>query len=167
MPDLINDNEPEVPEVPETPEKPARSDNRFKDLSDKVELTAKERDEANLKAQAAEKEVEFYKGFNKVADKFEGANEYQDKIKEKFLSGTDLEEAAVTTLYKAGKLNNMPAAARRDSPVGGSAATAMRGSGEKTVSEMTQAEKRQALIDSDREQPGSLTSTLRNINYGG
>ena len=81
--DLINENEPVIePEVKPEP-KPARSDNRFKDLSEKVETTSKERDELAAKLVLAEKENEFRKGFTKVASKYEGASEFEDKILEK------------------------------------------------------------------------------------
>lgn len=161
MDDLTTDNEGENDTEEEKPEvKPPRSDNRFKDLSEKVETTAKERDEATAAKAAAEKELEFYKGFGKVANKFEGADSYEDKIKEKFLSGTDLEEATVTTLYKAGKLGNAP----RQSPAGGSASTAIQSGDEKPTSEMTTAEKREKLVAYDRENPGDLTQTLRKMN---
>jgi len=171
MPDLTTDNEQDNQDNQQQDnqqvddKKPARSDNRFKDLSDKVELTAKERDEAAAKAAAAEKEVEFYKSFSKL--KYPDALEYQEKIKEKVMAGYDMEDAAISVLAKAGKLNQMPPPVRRDSPAGGSATTAMRSGGEKSAGEMTQAERRQALLDSDMEEPGSLAKTLRGMNYGG
>lgn len=166
MPDLTTDNEPE-PEVIETAEKPPRSDNRFKDLSDKVETTAKERDEANAAKQAAEKELEFYKSFSKVSTKpeYQAASEFQDKIKEKVLSGYDMEDATISVLGKAGKLGNFTPPPKKDSPVGGSAVNNA-GAGEKSAQDMTQAEKRAALEQFDREEPGSLSKTLRNLNYG-
>ena len=162
MPDeeIIKDDEQEQEQEPE--KKPARSDNRFKDLSEKVELTAKERDEANAAKLAAEKEVEFYKGFSKL--KYQDAADYQDKIKEKVLAGYDMEDAAISVLAKAGKLNAPQA--QRESPAGGSASTAMKSADDKPVSEMTTAEKREKLMEWERTNPGELQSTLRHINLG-
>ncbi len=158
-----NDDEEVIPE--EKPEvKPSRPENRFKDLSEKVETTAKERDEANAKAVAAEKEVEFYKGFSKVSSKYEGASDYQDKILEKVNSGYDLEDATISVLAKAGKLQNSLQA--RQSPAGGSASTAIQAGDDKPVSEMTTAEKREKLLEYERGNPGELAKTLRTLNKG-
>lgn len=151
--DLIKDDEQE-PVV----EKPDRSDNRFKDLADKVKTTAEERDASKAEAEAAKKEVEFYKGFSKVSSKYEGAADYQDKILEKVNSGYDLEDATISVLAKAGKLTNAPV--QRESPAGGSATTTMNQGGEKTIAEMTKAEKREALMQGEAES-GSLTKILR------
>lgn len=164
MEDLINDDEEDIAEPERPAEKPTRSDNRFKDLSEKVELTAKERDEATAKALAAEKEVEFYKGFSKVSSKYEGAADYQDKILEKVNSGYDLEDATISVLAKAGKLQNAPV--QRQSPAGGSASTAIQAGDDKPLGEMTRAEKRAALEETERTEPGSLSKTLRNTNFG-
>lgn len=163
MPDeLINENEQEETQE-ETPEKkPARSDNRFKDLSEKVETTAKERDEAKAAAEAAQKEVEFYKGFSKGSTKYPEANDHQDKIREKVMSGYDMEDAIISVLAKAGKLNAPQV--QRESPAGGSASTAVRSADDKPVSEMTTAEKRERLIEWERTNPGELSKTLRNLS---
>ena len=155
---LPNENEPELEPELEPEKKPARSDNRFKDLSDKVELTAKERDEATTKATALEKELDFHKGFSKITSKFSNASEYEDKIKEKVLAGADPEEATVAILYKAGKLD-MGQAPKPNSPAGGSAGTTMT-SGEKDLKDMTREEKREALIQLEQE-TGAVTQMLR------
>lgn len=163
MDDLTNDDE-QVEVVEQAQPKISRPDNRFKDLSEKVETTAKERDEATAKADAAQKEVEFYKGFSKISSKYEGAADYQDKILEKVNSGYDLEDATVSVLAKAGKLN--ASQAQRSSPAGGSASTAIKAGDEKPVGEMTVTEKRAALLELERTNPGELSQTLRNINLG-
>lgn len=164
MPDeLINDDEQEqIEEVVD--KKPARSDNRFKDLSEKVETTAKERDEAKADADAAKKDLEFYKGFSTISSKAEysAAPDYQEKIKEKFDTGYTLEDAALSVLGKAGKLNAPQM--QRQSPAGGSASTAMKSVDDKPVNEMTKEEKREKLMELERETPGSLSQALRNLN---
>ncbi len=165
MPDeVINDDEEVVEEIKPEPPKPTRPEMRLKDLSEKVETTAKERDEATAKALAAEKEVEFYKGFSKVSSKYEGAADYQDKILEKVNSGYDLEDATISVLAKAGKLQNAPTA--RQSPAGGSASTAIQAGDDKPVGEMTTAEKREKLLEYERTNPGDLAKTLRTLNKG-
>ncbi len=154
--------EDEQVEQEQEPAKPARSDNRFKDLSDKVETTAKERDEANAAKLAAEKELDFYKGFSKVSSKpeYQSASEFQDKIKEKVLSGYDMEDATISVLGKAGKLGNFSPPAKKDSPVGGSAVNAISSSGDKPIGEMTRDEKREALLEIERES-GGVSQMLR------
>ncbi len=152
--ETTNDDEV-VEEIKE--EKPTRPELRNRDLAEKVETTAKERDEANAKASAAEKEVEFYKGFSKL--KYEGKEDYQDKIKEKVLAGYDMEDAAISVLAKAGKLNAPQA--QRQSPAGGSASNSITSPDDKPVGEMTTAEKRAKLAELD---DGEVKQALRKIN---
>lgn len=158
--ELINDNEQELEPEVKSEAKPARSDNRFKDLSEKVETAAKERDAAKATAEAAVKEVEFYKDFSKL--KYQGKEDFQDKIKEKVLAGYEMEDAAISVLAKAGKLNAPQA--ERESPAGGSAANSTRDSGEKSPGQMTREELREKLLTSEHENPGSLANALRQIN---
>lgn len=158
MPDEINDDEVVEPVVEKTP----RPENRFKDLSEKVETTAKERDEANAAKEAAEKEVSFYKDFSKL--KYSDAIDFQDKIKEKVMAGYDMDDAAISVLTKAGKFNQQAQTQVRQSPAGGSASTSMTTPDDKPVGEMTTAEKKQRLLDIEREQPGTLSQALRTIN---
>ena len=140
-----------------------------KALADKAQALS-ERDEA-LKAKqtaetdkaAAQKEVEFFKNFSAVTTKYAGATEYLDQIKEKVLSGYDVEDAAISILAREGKLVNSPAsftpspspAPPRESPAGGSAPIVMQGAGgilDKSPSEMTQQERRAALIQAEQEE---------------
>jgi len=151
----------------ETPQQP-KQDKRLKDLSEKVKLTAEERDEKEKllqeeasKREAAEKDVEFYKGFNTLAAKFPGAGEYQDEIREKVLAGYDPEDAAVAILNKEGKLPGMTQAPiAQESPAGGSSNTAIT-SGEKSVSEMTQEERRAEL---SKLSPEEMQSAFRSAS---
>ena len=130
-----------------------REQARNKSLSEKVILTAKERDEqkaaaekAEAEKQAALKDVDFYKNFSTVSSKYSGAADYQDKIREKVNAGYDLEDATISILAKEGKFTP-PATPepKRDSPAGGSATTAMKSGGEKSAAEMDQAERRAIL----------------------
>lgn len=156
---MLDENGVEVPDINKEPESGGdKKDNRFTDLSNKVKTASEERDTAKAETDAAKKEVEFYKGFSKVSSKYEGAADYQDKILEKVNSGYDLEDATISVLAKAGKLQNAPV--QKESPTGGSATTNMNQGGDKTIAEMTRAEKREALLQGEAES-GSLTKILR------
>lgn len=129
---------------------------RINKLNEKVILTAKERDELatakealeNEKAEAV-KERDFYAGFADSISKYPGANEYKDAIKEKVMSGYDIEDATIAILAKEGKFTPqvVETAMPESSPAGGSATTAMTNAGEKTPLQMTQEERRAALIE--------------------
>lgn len=156
MDDLIKDDEQvEQPVV----EKPDRSDKRFQDLSQKVKTTSEENDLLKTEKAAVEKELEFHKEFSKL--KQPDALDYQDKIKEKYLAGYDMEDAANSVLIKAGKFT--APTTQRESPMGGSATTAMKTGGEKELGEMTQAEKRAELEQIERES-GGISQILRRRN---
>lgn len=143
--------EEEVESQAPAPVQDRPQDKRLKDLSEKVKLTAEERDEKENLLQAATKDVEFYKNFNSLVAKFPGASEYQDKIREKVLSGYDPEEAVVAILHKEGKLPGMqqtpiaPTSNASEIAGGSSPTTIATESGEKPVGEMTQAERRAEL----------------------
>lgn len=133
-----------------------RNKNRFESLSNKVELTAKERDEAVAKTteeaaarSLAEKERDFYKDFSSTSSKFPNAHEYQDAIKEKVMSGYSVEDATVAVLNKEGKLGGqVPVPAPTFAPIaGGSATNAFQDGGQKSPQEMTQVERRAALVE--------------------
>ncbi len=79
-------------------------------------------------------------------------------------SGYDLEDATISVLAKAGKLQNAPQG--RQSPAGGSASTAIQSGDDKPVNEMTTAEKREKLLEYERGNPGELAKTLRTLNKG-
>lgn len=130
---------------------------RIKSLSEKVKLTSQERDdlakakaEAEAKALAAQKDVDFFKTFNTLSSKYPGANEYQDKIREKVLSGYDAEDATISILAKEGKYTPTVVAApeaKKESPAGGSALNTIKAASEKPLAELTQEERRKMLED--------------------
>lgn len=134
-----------------------RKDNRIKSLSDKVKLTAEERDnlakEKEEIAQAriqAEKERDFFKGFNTLSSKYQGANEYQDKIWEKVKSGYELEDATIAILAKEGKLQGAPTPPpEKIVAAGGSAATGIADAVEKPPKTMPRDELRAALMEAE------------------
>ena len=138
-------------------EKNLKVKNRFQQLSEKVIITSKERDDANSKAKAAEdarmaaeKERDFHKGFSKISAQHPEAINYQDQILERVNKGYDPEEAALAVLAKEGKLANQfqetggaAIQARSTSVEGGSAGTTIHGA--KSPSDMSHAEKYDAL----------------------
>lgn len=138
---------------------------RITDLSEKVKLTSEERDalvkekqQLSVERDSLAKERDFYSKFSDSTAKYQGANEFKDKIREKVMQGYDVEDATVAVLAREGKLAT-PAAqqAERDTVAGGSATTALRGDGTKTLSEMTKAEKRAMLMDNE----GDVESIMR------
>lgn len=140
--------------------------NRFEQLSEKVIITSKEREEAQARAQAeaearaqAEKERDFYKGFSQNISKYPQASEYQEQILEKVKGGYSTEDAMVAVLAKEGKLNMSYEAPQAPSqPVeGGSAPTVF--SGNKTLENMSADEKFAALQEMDKS--GDLSDLLR------
>jgi hypothetical protein len=133
---------------------------RIKNLSEKVKLTSEERDELakakdTLEQEKASisKDLDFYKGFSALTAKYTGAAEYQDKILEKVRAGYDVEDATVSVLAKENKLNATASEplAPKESPAGGSATNAIKAGGEKSLSEMSKEEKREALMKSEGE----------------
>lgn len=144
-----------------------KSEKRFKDLSEKVRLTAEERDEKERllkeKEEALaqkEKEVEFFKNFSQITSKYTGAGEYQDKIHEKYMAGYDVEDAAIAILAKEGKYTPEIKAEPKESPAGGSAPNTMTGGAvDKPLSEMQADEKREALLKLEQES-GGLSALL-------
>lgn len=128
----------------------SRRDERIKQLSEKVEHTAKERDEqAKLvkdrdeKIATLEKEGAFSSGYAEVLSTHPAAKDHKDEIKEKVLKGYSVEDAALAVLGKAGKLGAVQAPPK--SPAGGSADTAMPQGGQKDIKDMSLAEKRAQL----------------------
>ena len=127
--------------------KETRSQHRIRELSDKVELTSKERDEIKVnlekeqkKTADLEKENTFNSGFADILGTHGAAKDYKDKIKEKVMSGYTVEDATLAVLGKEGKLGVAPTP-----PVAGGSATTTPSPGEKSIQDMTQQERRDIL----------------------
>lgn len=122
---------------------------RNKDLSDKLRTEGEARVKAVEEAEAAKLEADFYKNFNSLATKYQGASEFQDQIKERVAKGYDPEEATVAVLAKEGKY--IPPVTQEspppspESPAGGSAVNNIPIGGEKPLTEMNKGEKQAAL----------------------
>ncbi len=147
-------------------EEKLKAKNRFQQLSEKVILTSKEKEEALAKVQSesearvnAEKERDFYKEFSANVSKYPAASEYQDKILEKVKGGYTPEDAMVAVLAKEGKLNMSSAPIQQSSGQieGGSALTTMEGN--KSLEEMKLEDKLSALTELDK--TGALSNALR------
>lgn len=130
----------------------SRKDKRIRSLSEKYESSEKEKadiakakEELELARAKAEKERDFYKGFTNISTKYQGANEYQDKIWEKVQGGYDVEDATIAILAKEGKYTPQIPVPERESAIGGSAPTNLVGSGQKGPEEMSQTERLSAL----------------------
>ena len=129
-----------------------RKDSRIKSLSDKVKSTSEERDalvkdkaEAIAKADAAQKDADFYKGFNAVSSKYQGSSEYQDKIREKVALGLDVEEATMLIMTKEGKYTPPVQPLVRESAAGGSASIGINDTAEKPYKEMSRSDLKAGL----------------------
>lgn len=131
---------------------------RFAKLTEKGIESEKARELAENKAQAesdraakAEKDLEFYKSFSQLSSKHPGASDFQDQIKERVDKGYDPEDATLAVLAKEGRLSGQTVQVARPDIAGGSAQTNLGDGGGKNISEMTQAEKAEALMQAEKE----------------
>lgn len=131
-----------------------RNLNSSKKLAEeKADTEAKARADAELRATSAEKERDFFASFSDSVSKFPGASEYKDKIKEKVMSGYSVDDATVSILHAEGKLGGQASSAptvKNESPAGGSASNQITGTTNKSVGEMSQEERRSALIEAEK-----------------
>lgn len=130
-----------------------RKDKKINSLSEKLEITEKERADLALKAETeaqaketAEKERDFFKGFNSMSSKYQGATDHQEKIWDKVKSGYDIEDATISVLAKEGKYNP-PSHEERFTAAGGSASTGITDQVEKAPKDMDQSERLAILKD--------------------
>lgn len=132
-----------------------RTTKRINQLSNKVKeeaefrrLAEEGKQKSDEEASRVAKERDFFKGFNQVATKYQGAGEYQDQIFQKVQAGYDIEDATVSVLAKEGKFTPMQET-RQDMAAGGSADYAM-SEGSKNVDQMSQDERRSHLLDLEK-----------------
>lgn len=145
--------------------------NRFQKLSTqvieekaKVEQISKEKDAAEAKAAEIAKENEFYKSFSSHSAKYPNAIQHQDKILEKVKAGYETEDAILAVLGKEGQQSAGQPAPRSISAEGGSSINIV-SDGEKSLDNMSRAEKLSAL--EDMEKSGELNRVLRSgLNIG-
>lgn len=137
----------EIP-APAPAEDQSRAQERITQLSDTVKNVSKERDELKTSNESMARERDFYQGFTDVVATNPAAKDHKDDILTKVRAGYTVEDAALAVLAKAGKLGGSApiAPAEVQNPAGGSASTAMPpNAGEKSIKDMTLAEKRVAL----------------------
>lgn len=147
----------------------SRAQKRIRNLSSKAEDALKERDEATAKAQesesarlAAEKRAEFLESFSGQSTKYPAASEFRDAIQEKVLtSGYSVEDATVAVLVSEGRFTAPATQDVQSMAAGGSAATAISANG-RPIGEMSQAERRAALMEA--ENSGELRQILERRN---
>lgn len=139
---------------------PSEVESRIKDLSSKVKTASEERDAAKALADTAAaekaeavKERDFYASFSDVVSTHPVAKDHKEDILAKVKTGYTVEDAAVSVLNKAGKL--VPQPVERQSPAGGSATTNVTGAQNKSIRDMTQAERKAQLLD--LEQKGEMS----------
>jgi hypothetical protein len=155
--EMLDELESGSEETQDNSEKINKIEQRIGKLNEKVILTAKERDDlAKAKAELESeketitKERDFYAGFADSVSKYPGAAEYKDAIKEKVLLGYDPEDATIAVLAKEGKYTPQTPVEELESPAGGSAANQMNLKGDKSPSEMTREELREALVEAEK-----------------
>ena len=134
----------------------SRSKSRINELSDKVAIEAKAREEAEASRKKAEaesaanaKERDFYKSFSGEASKYSAASKYEEDIKAKVMAGYTVADATVSVLAAKGELTASRTVDKIES-AGGSAGTTITGNTQKKPSEMTQAERLSALQDLEK-----------------
>lgn len=146
-------------------ERENKTEKRIKDLSEKVRLTAEERDEKDkllaqerAEKESLQKERDFLNSFGDVLAKPEYTNaaQFKDKIKEKVLRGYSVEDATTAVLVAEGRYipptpaaPQTPLAPSLDSYAGGSAATVHQMTGDKTIQQLNREEKRAKLMDAE------------------
>lgn len=144
-----------INEVPteEAPKGDPRQDpqSRIKEVLQKATEANQLKDKALKEAEEAKREAQFYKGFNPLITKYQGAAELQDKIKEKVLAGYDIEDATVSVLNREGKLNTPTPVQEREIVAGGSATTPPTTGKAKPVTEMSQSERWEELKRMEKE----------------
>lgn len=138
-------------ELDQTLNEPSGAEARITDLSGKVKTMAGERDTERAARETAEsgkaeaeRERDFFKDFSGVVAGNPQAKDHQDEILAKVKSGYTTQDATYAVLGAAGKLNQP--VVERNNPAGGSADVTINREGNKSVAEMTQAERREALM---------------------
>lgn len=135
-------NDP-VEQAPVAPVQQSPAQDRIKQLSEKVELTSKERDELKTLQETTARERDFYKEYSNVISKHPNAKDHQDAIKEKVLKGYSVEDATYAVLGPAGKLENQSPPPQPN--VAGGSADTIPPQAQKEPKDMTQADRRAIL----------------------
>lgn len=143
-------------EVDEIINEPSEAEKRINQLSKTVKSREEEVSVAKAQAEAAEAKVleanrerDFYSSFADVISTNPAAKDHKDDILSKVKSGYTVEDATFAVLGKAGKLSQPPVETQ---PIaGGSATNGVPDTSEKSIGDMTQAERRAALMERESE----------------
>ena len=160
---MTDTNELDLEQLDNDIEKENKVEKRIKDLSEKVRLTAEERDAGNLQLEEAtsktnnlQRERDFYASFSDVVSTNPAAKDHKEDILAKVKGGYSVEDATYAVLGKAGKLGQSQPVV--ESPIGGSAAVNQPITGvQKSVSEMSRDEKRVKLLEAEQRGDISLS----------
>ncbi len=121
-----------------------------KEAEAKAEAADKARVEAEAKLATMEKETKFLNSFTDVTAKFPTASEFKDKIKEKVMSGYSVDDAAISILVAEGRYTPPVQPVQKENVAGGSAPNQIVQTPNKSVQEMTSAERWAALGEAER-----------------
>lgn len=139
-------------------EQPSEAEQRIKQLSKKLSLSAEEAAEKDKalaeqtsKFAELQREKDFYASFSDLVTTNPAAKDHKDEILAKVKSGLTTEDATFAVLGKAGKLG-VPKEVEVHRPIAGGSATNSlpQGGTSKAVSEMSRDEKRAALLEAEK-----------------
>lgn len=140
---MTEDNQINQP-VPTPEVETSRSQERITQLSEKLKIEAEAKEQAVKSAADAEKRAQFAEGYADFVVTNPSAKEFKLQIQEKVLGGMSVEDAGFAVLGKAGKLGMKEVS--QPQVAGGSASTTPTQTGQKTVAEMTQEERRAEIV---------------------
>lgn len=126
---------------------PSEAQKRITQLSDKLKIEGTARENAEKRAADAEKKAVFSEGYANMVATNPAAKEFKADIEAKFMSGYTVEDATLATLAKAGRLGIPQSLQPTAGDIAGGSAPVnpSQGGAQKSISEMTQAEKRTEL----------------------
>src|SRR3990167_212937 len=155
---MTDQNELDLEQLDNEIEKESKVEKRIKDLSEKVRLTAEERDaerkkleEYTSKTKELERERDFFSSFSDIVSSNPAAKDHKDEILAKVKGGYSVDDATFAVLGKAGKLGHQEQRIDVGQVAGGSAAVNQPVlGGEKSIHEMTRDEKRAKLLEAEQ-----------------
>lgn len=152
---MADDLDLDLDQIDNEIEQKNKIENRIKSLSEKVKLTAEERDakdrllqEQSEKTSELQRERDFYAGFADVVSTNPAAKDHKDDILAKVKTGYSVEDATYAVLGRAGKLGQSAPTPPPMTPAGGSAINQFpTGGSDKPLTELSRDEKRAKLLE--------------------
>lgn len=154
--DVVEENQDDIIDEidePEEGQQGSKVEKRIKTLSNKVKLTAQERDNEVKARKKAETERDNLKKDNEFSTSFAEnphfsvAKDYKDEIKKKVSGGYSVDDAIVSVLAKEGKLDAIKVVIKPDNPAGGSSPNLPTTGDQKPLNDMSREEKRAAVME--------------------